>query len=243
MKTLLKSITKSDWAHRQICRLIALYIWFVHATSRWKVEGTETRDEMFASGQPFLIALWHNRIGMMPYACKEMNHQLCVVASGHRDGRLVIDAMGQFGFDGIPVDSKNGSQATRAIMRRLKNGGWVGITPDGPRGPRLVVKEGMVAIAAMAGVPILPVAYSTNRRRTLNTWDRFHIPLPFGRGLCRWGEPITLPARPSSEQRETWRQHVEEVLNELTDGCDIAMGHKPSARAAQKVPRVQDAIK
>lgn len=231
MKRVLKSITKSDWAHRQVCGLIALYIWFVRATTRWKIEGIDIRNEMFASNKPFIIALWHNRIGMMPYAYNEMNHQLCVVASGHRDGRLVLDAMGRFGFDGIPVDSRNGSKATRAIVRRLKDGGWVGITPDGPRGPRLEVKEGMVAIAAMAGVQILPVAYSTTRRRTLRTWDMFHLPLPFSRGICRWGEPIRLPKRASAEEREACRLHVEQVLNDLTDACDREMGHTPVPRA------------
>lgn len=227
MKSVLKSITKSDWAHRQVCSLIALYIWFVRTTTRWDIDGVAERDRIFASGKPLIIALWHNRIGMMPYAYRQMNHQLTVVASNHRDGRLVLDAMGRFGFDGIPVDSKDGSKATRAIVKCLKGGGWVGITPDGPRGPRSNVKAGIIAIASMANVPIIPVAYSTSRKKTLKTWDLFHLPLPFGKGICRWGDPIFLPEKSSPKIREEYRLYLERTLITLTNQCDQEMGHDP----------------
>lgn len=227
----LKRLTKQAWFHRLMCGLIAWYIRFVRYTSRWEVSGTEDRDRLMAAGQPYIIALWHNRIGMMPYAYAEKSHELCVVASGHRDGRIVIDAMGRFGFEGIPVDSKDGAKATRAIVKRLKAGGHVGFTPDGPRGPRLVVKEGMIVIASLAKVPIVPVSYAMKRRKVLGTWDRFQLPLPFNRGVCRWGKAIELPPRADEATREEYRRRIEDILNEMTDACDREMGHDPVPRA------------
>jgi len=230
---MLKKLSKQPWAHRLICSLIAGYIRIVRATSSWEVTGTEDRDRLFADGEPFIIALWHNRIGMMPFAYAEQSDKLCVVASGHRDGRLVIDTMGRFGFDGIPVDSKDGAKATRAIVRRLKEGRHIGFTPDGPRGPRLTVKEGMIVIASIAGVPVVPVTYSMRRFRVLGTWDLFKLPLPFNRGVCRWGKAIEIPKRADAETREALRLKIEEIMNEMTDSCDREMGHAPTPRPSE----------
>lgn len=232
----LKSLSKQAWFHYLLCRVIAYYIRFVRYTSRWQVEGTEDRDRLHAEGKPFIIALWHNRIGMMPYAYVEQLKNLCVVASGHRDGQIVTKAMGHFGISSISIDSRNPSIATRAIIKRLKAGHTVGITPDGPRGPRLVVKNGMIAIAAMAGVPIVPVTYAMNRRRILNTWDLFHLPIPFSRGICRWGPAIHLPEKPTAEQREACRLEIETALNDLSDDCDRDLGTQPTPRAPEPAP-------
>lgn len=228
---MLKRLSKQEWVHDLMCALIAWYIRFVRYTSRWEVSGIDDRDRLFAEGKPYIIALWHNRIGMMPYAYAEQSHNLCVVASGHRDGRIVIKAMGKFGFEGIPVDSKDGAKATRAIVKRLKAGGIVGFTPDGPRGPRLVVKEGMIVIASLANVPVVPVAYAMKRRKVLGTWDWFQLPLPFSRGVCRWGDAIEIPRRMDADAREVVRADVERILNGMTDDCDREMGHDPVPRA------------
>lgn len=225
--SVIKSLSKQAWVHRLVCSLLSLYIRLVRLTSTWTVEGTGPRDQLFAEGKPFIIALWHNRIFMMPYAYAEQSDHLCVVTSGHRDGRLVLDTMARFGFDGIPIDSKDGARATRTIIKRLKDGGHVGITPDGPRGPALEVKEGIIFIAAMTGVPIIPVSYAMKKRRILNTWDRFQVPLPFNRGICRWGDPIVLPKKPDEETREQIRQTLQKTLQDLTASCEQEMGHQP----------------
>lgn len=231
VKKAIKNLSKRPGFHRLICRLIAGYIRLVRLTSYWDVTGTADRDRLYAEGQPFIIALWHNRIGMMPYAYREKAHTLCVVASGHRDGHIVIGAMGRFGFDGIAVDSQDGAKAARAIVRRLKQGGRIGFTPDGPRGPRLVVKEGLIVIASLAGAPVIPVTYSMKKFRMLKTWDRFRVPLPFNRGICRWGKAVWVPKGADDATREAYRQKIEAVLNDMTDACDREMGHLPASRA------------
>lgn len=231
LKSTIKDLTKRPGFHRFMCGVIAGYLRFVRATTRWEIRDTEDRDRLFSKSDPFIIALWHNRIAMMPYAYPEQTHTLCVVASGHRDGQIVTGTMGRFGFDGIPVDSKDGAKATRSIIRRLKQGGRVGFTPDGPRGPRLVLKEGMVSIAAMTGVPVIPVTYSMKHFITLGTWDKFRMPLPFNRGVCRWGTAIYIPRKAPPETREHFRAQIEKVLNDMTDACDRELGQDPVPRA------------
>ena len=232
---ILKRLARSDAVHAAACLIIASYIRLCRWTSRWKVEGTADRDRLYADGKPFIIALWHNRIGMMPYAYAEQSHNLCVVASAHRDGMLVVRSMGHFGFDGIPIDSKAASKATRLIVRRLKDGGHVGITPDGPRGPRMRVKDGIIQIAALSGVPIVPVTYAMRRRKVLGSWDLFHLPLPFNSGICRWGAPIEVPR---GGDMEAVRLHLERTLIEMSDACDREMGHDPTPPAEPEPGRM-----
>ena len=95
------------------------------------------------------------------------------------------------------------------MLKRLKEGDCVGITPDGPRGPAMTASIGIVNVARLARVPIVPITYATSRRRVLATWDRFHLALPFGRGVYLWGEPIEIAAELDEaglEQRPTPRR-------------------------------------
>ena len=103
----LKQMMKREWFHHFISWCIAKYIYFVYATSRWEIRGRETRDRLIASGEPFIIILWHNRIAMMPFAWPTFEVPLLVLASGHRDGMMVDRAMGRYGVRTIPVSSRS----------------------------------------------------------------------------------------------------------------------------------------
>src|ERR1700722_19977776 len=92
----------------------------------------------------------------------------------------------------------------------------VGITPDGPRGPRRVAARGIAQLAALAAVPVLPCAARTSRRIILNTWDRMAIPLPFGRGVVVGGPAIIVP-------RDAWRDALPAItagMNRATERAD-----------------------
>ena len=61
------------------------------------------------------------------------------------------------------------------------------ITPDGPRGPRYVLADGVITLAQITGLPLVPVSYHLNWKVCLKSWDRFQIPLPFARCDIRVG--------------------------------------------------------
>ena len=97
-----------------------------------------------------------------------------MLISQHRDGQLIARTVRRFGIASIAGStSHGGSAALRAILRALKAGQCIGVTPDGPRGPRMRATGGAVDIARLSGVPILPAAFATSRRRVLGSWDRF----------------------------------------------------------------------
>jgi lysophospholipid acyltransferase (LPLAT)-like uncharacterized protein len=227
MKNFSRRIIRSDALRRALCRVIALYIRFVFATSRWTIEGAEQAARFHRDKRPFILAFWHGRLLMMPMAWPR-DVAIHMLISGHRDGRIIADAVGHFGITSIAgSSSRGGLAALRAMVKQIKNGDCVGITPDGPRGPAMQASQGIVAAARLAQVPIIPLAYATRRRRVMRTWDRFHLAFPFTEGLHLWGEPIEVPADSDEAALERYRQLVEDRLNALGNEADRRMGHDP----------------
>ena len=189
---LAKKILKSDLVRRILCWVISIYLRIVYNTSKWQYEESEFLQPLYESGKPFIIALWHNRVVMMPYAWRYPT-AISIFTSDHRDGKLVAYTMGWFGFSTIFGSTRRTDLKTmRTIVKSLKAGELLGMTPDGPRGPRMRLKPGVISIAKLAGVPIIPVAYSCSRCKVLDTWDNLIVPLPFSRGVFLWGDPLSL---------------------------------------------------
>ena len=217
---------RSELVRRIACWVTHCYIRFVYLTNRWSVEGGEWPRRLTGEGRTFIVAFWHGRLLMMPPAW----HQLAsfhMLISAHRDGRIIAGAMTYFGIDTIAGStSRGGSSALRAMLKRLKEGDCVGITPDGPRGPAMTVSTGTVNIARLARVPILPLTYATSRRRVLATWDRFHLALPFGHGVYLWGEPIEIANELDEAGLERARHLVETRMVEMVRNADRRFGHE-----------------
>jgi lysophospholipid acyltransferase (LPLAT)-like uncharacterized protein len=137
--------------------------------------------------------------------------------SQHNDGQLIGVVVRQFGIEPVlGSSSRGGANGLRQLLRLLRRGAMVGITPDGPRGPRRVAARGVAQLAALAAVPILPCAARTSRRIVLHTWDRMAIPLPFGRGIVVCGPAIVVP-------RDSWRETLPAItaaMNQATDRAE-----------------------
>jgi hypothetical protein len=153
-----------------------------------------------------------------------------MLISGHGDGRAISDVIRYTEIRTVEGSTnQGGSRALRALVQYLQAGEYVGITPDGPNGPAMRATTGVIAIAKLGKAPILPYTYATSRRHILNSWDRFHVPLPFGRGVFIWGEPIQIPAELGEAETETWRALVEDRMNALTAEADRRVGREAIA--------------
>ena len=136
-------------------------------TNRWAVEGEEWPRRLRARGAAFILAFWHGRLLMIPMAWQRLA-PMHMLISAHRDGRIIADAVTYFGVQSIAGSTRRGgSAALRRMLKRLEAGECVGITPDGPRGPAMVASGGIVNLARLAGVPIVPIVYATSRRTVL----------------------------------------------------------------------------
>lgn len=220
-----KALLRSAPGLRLSCWLVQAYVRLVWRTGRWTVEGAGFPQAIRGAGGAFILAFWHGRLLMMPMAWQRLA-PMHMLISAHVDGRLIAGAVRHFDIDSIAGSSNDGgSTALRAMVRWLKSGDCVGITPDGPDGPAMRASRGIVAVARLAEVPVIPLAYATQRRRILGTWDRFHLPLPFSRGVFIWGEPIRVEAELDQDGMEERRALIEHRLNLITCEADRRMGH------------------
>ena len=231
---LAKKIISSKLAKRILCAIAANYVRFVYLTSRWNVVGDEIPREFWAKNKKFLLCFWHGRLLMMPY-CWDKTKPMHVLISMHNDGRLLSETVSYFGIKTIVgSSSRGGASALRAMIKTFKKGDYVGLTPDGPRGPRMQAQEGIITVARLAKVPIIPIAFSSTNSKIFNSWDRFFFALPFGRAVFVWGDPIQIPETNDKSKLEDTRKKVENAINEVTKKADLMCGVNPIEPAILK---------
>jgi lysophospholipid acyltransferase (LPLAT)-like uncharacterized protein len=221
---LMKSLLRSRLALIVIPRVLGAYLWVVLRTNRWTFDGL-ANFAPHAAGAPAVFSFWHEHLPLMPalamLAKRLPNYRptpIHALVSQHRDGQFVGEVVRSFGIKPVlGSSSRGGARSLHQLLRIIKNGAMIGITPDGPRGPRRVAAFGVVQLAAISGAPILPCAARTSRRICTKTWDRMGIPLPFGRGVVVCGAAINVP-------REAWREALPGItaaMNKVTERADL----------------------
>ncbi|NLE00236.1 MAG: DUF374 domain-containing protein [Fibrobacter sp.] len=113
------------------------------------------------------------------------------MVSSSKDGIRAASVARMWHHDIIHGSSSHGgSSALRQCLRYISNKKSIGITPDGPRGPREIVKPGVAQIAFMSKAPVIALSIKLAHLWRLNSWDRFIIPKPFARLQLIASEPI-----------------------------------------------------
>ncbi len=230
-----KRITRSSAFIYTVRTLVALYIELVFWSARWRHEGFDTLRGFWAAKQPIIGVFWHGRMMMFPKFWRT-KQKISMLISNHRDGELIANSIEWFGVGAIrgsagrrkagqsAVSLKGGAAALRTMLKILESGESVAITPDGPSGPRMRVSSGVVLLAKMSGVPILPGSWSCRRSRVFSSWDRFMLALPFSGGVFMVGEPVHVPPDADEDTMEAARRNVEDQLNKLTARADEMVG-------------------
>jgi len=223
----IKNLSRNSAARGAACLLASLLIRLVWLTSRWRVIRPAGLESLWNSDQPIIVCFWHARMMMMPFAWTRAQSFRMLISS-HADGQFIAGTVSWFGFKTIAgSSSRGGAGALRALVRVLKGGNTVGITPDGPRGPRMRAQAGIVLLARLSGAPIMPATYAVSRRKLASSWDRFVIALPFSRGVYLWGKPIYVDRDADEEALEGARLELEISLNALTEAADRRVGVVP----------------
>jgi lysophospholipid acyltransferase (LPLAT)-like uncharacterized protein len=203
--------------------LASLSIRCLRATMRIRHEGREGLEALEAAGRNYILAFWHGRLLMMPYAYR--GRRMAIMISRHKDGELIARTMRRFGHAAIRGSTtRGGAEALRAVVRKLHSGWDVGITPDGPRGPRFQVQSGVIQAARLGGVPIVPVAFAARPARTFASWDRFMLPWPFARATFIYGRPLAVPRRAGAEEMERLRAALEKEMQAMTERAERDCG-------------------
>ena len=204
------------------------YLRIIKLTNRWELRKPPAAEALLAGDEPFIGCFWHGRLSTMRAAWPHDPSRFHMLISGHSDGAIIARAMRRLGFPVISGSSRRGAvPALRNIKQVLASGACVGVTPDGPRGPRMRAKLGAIKAAAATGAPILPVSGAVRRCSVLNTWDRFMAADFFSRGLILYGEPIKVPLGADRATMEHYRLELENRLNALTAEADRLCGLEP----------------
>lgn len=225
-----KRILSNSVTQSIMSAIAAMYLRLVYFTGRWQVIHGSVPEAYWTSGKPFILAIWHGRLLMMPYCWTQDRgtdggRVFHMLISAHRDGQLISKTIGRLGLGAVEgSSSKGGAAALKRMMKLLNKGEHIGITPDGPRGPRMRASSGVVALARLSGVPVIPATCSFTHCKVLKTWDRFVVALPFSRGVFVWGEPIEVPRDADDRAQEEYRQKIENALNDLCLEADRMTG-------------------
>jgi lysophospholipid acyltransferase (LPLAT)-like uncharacterized protein len=228
-----RSIRRAGITQGALSLILAAYIVLVRRTTRWNVVNREIVEGVWRDGGPIIGAVWHARVLMTVAAWPKKRNDVQppkILISMSPDGEFVARAAELLkvgvirGSSAKAQKQKGGAAAFREMLEHLRNGGCMAITPDGPRGPRMRASLGAIRLAKMSGAPILLYAWSTNRRIVFNSWDRFVLPLPFGRGFILWGGLIHVPHDADLPQLVALQQQLERDLTALTQEADRLAG-------------------
>ncbi len=214
----------SDWLLLHVVPPVGYaYLRALRRSMTIAVRGEEALRSAREDPGRYILAFWHSRFAMMPFGYPD--RRLVVLSSRHRDSQALARILHRFGLESAwGSTTRGGAAGVHAVIRKVREGYDVGVTPDGPKGPRRRAQSGVVAIARLSGLPIIPVSFSASPARRLRSWDRTLLPRFFSRGLFVYGPPIRVPRKADDAEQESYRLQVESELDRITDAADLETG-------------------
>jgi lysophospholipid acyltransferase (LPLAT)-like uncharacterized protein len=212
----------SRWHDRPTAALIYAGILGLGATVRFRL--SDSAAWLHTSGpEPVIFCIWHNRLALSLTIYnrflrrRQPDRKMAAMVSASQDGNLLSCVLERLRVQPVRGStSRRGPQAMRELTGWAKKGYDLAITPDGPRGPRYVIQEGIIALAQLTGFSIRPVSYHLSHKTVANSWDRFQLPWPFSCCEVSGGELIRVPRETSESDREKLRQQLEASMRQIT---------------------------
>jgi lysophospholipid acyltransferase (LPLAT)-like uncharacterized protein len=206
---------RDRWLIPYFAAAVAWLIRLWMSTMRLRIACADGRQHPVDPRQErFLYAFWHEGL-LAPLATRP---KIRVLISQHTDGEVISQICLRLGIGVIRGSTaRGGCQALLEMIRDQDESTHLGITPDGPRGPRRQLKAGVVMIASQTGLAIVPAGVGFVRAWRFASWDRFALPWPGSTLVGVVGEPIAIPCDLDRAAMQHWVQHVEGELLRLTE--------------------------
>ena len=188
------------------------------ATIHMEVFGSEHMAQAYQKYGHTILAFWHNRLLLMPYIYHYEMHlrHLVAMVSKSRDGKFTANFLKRFGFHCIRGSSSRGGMETFTQSIRMARQGYdIAIATDGPRGPIYQVQPGVIKLAQITSLPIVPASYHLSIHRQLSSWDKFIVPGLFAKLVFEVAPIITVPRRVGKNQLEQIRIKLQTQLEQL----------------------------
>ena len=188
----------------------------------WRVYFSDPHGIMEAGrDRPLIFCAWHNRLAYVMIAIREdiqpkTGRRLAAMVSASRDGAFLVEILRAFDVEPVRGStSRRGRQALLELSRQVKAGWHLGITPDGPRGPCYEIQDGILSLAQLTGLPIVPLGCQARRKVRFKSWDRFQLPWPLTRCDVAFGEPLEVPRKATDEQRNALKDDLKRRMMEI----------------------------
>jgi lysophospholipid acyltransferase (LPLAT)-like uncharacterized protein len=200
-----------------LARTTLFLIKLLAMTYRFEIHGFENAKKVFQN-PPSITILWHDKIILTPYIFNRFLSKLPFfsIVSKSKDADLLASAIDSFPLGTlIRVPHNKRHIALKQIIEELDKKNNMIITPDGPRGPKHVIKPGSIYIARKSKAFLLPFSWSSSRSWKLKTWDRMELPKPFSKVVCIFGEPFTV------KESKEGKNKLEEAMLKVTEKSNL----------------------
>ncbi len=199
-------------------KLAKAIIQAVMFSSRIRISGQENVAALQKENLPLIYIFWHRHILFVIHKFKNSGARPLISLSS--DGELVAAVAEEFGMNPIRGSSSKGGARAFLLMARCVQDekAAVLITADGPKGPARKVKEGAVQLALKTGAYVIPISWSGSRVKVLKkSWDRFMLPLPFGRIHFAFGQALQITGSGDASSLRQAADMLAEKLDRLEE--------------------------
>ena len=194
----------------------------------WRVRQVGDYHARTHPGSSCVLAFSHGLLLPLVYLHRQRGH--AAVISESRDGQIITDVVHRLGYEAVRGSTtRGGARALAGMIRALREGTTVGVTPDGPRGPRGSVQPGLVHAAARAGVPVVSLGIGTDRGWRARSWDRFLIPKPFARVVLTYSEPRSCRWGSDDAENQAMIATIERDLREEEERAQSLVAEESSS--------------
>jgi len=211
--------------------------WTINGTAFWdknyrriRIVSPAARPFVIDRTGPVIYALYHGcmiaLLGIHP------RQRTTILISNSRDGEIISRGCHGFGFSTARGSAgKGGVKGTLELLEAARQGQSLAFMVDGPRGPRQEVKLGIIRIAQMTGLPIVPIGLSARSVYHPGSWDRFTATSWASPMVTIFGEPLLVPESASELELEELRAQLEGRMKEMQVTADELWKHSDGVSA------------
>jgi hypothetical protein len=213
---------------------LACMVKAIGPTWRVQVVRGDIEPTVRAQRRNVIYAFWHGQLLYLMYRYRGSG--VYILVSQSRDGDVLSRILRHFGLPTIRgSSSRGGHRSLLALVRLARAGASAAIAPDGPRGPRHHAQSGVITLARLTEMPIIPVAVGARWKIEFRSWDRFLLPLPGSRIIVAYGEPVVVSAQTDAAMLEQKRQELEGKLLKLSEEVNLATQSRTLSPAGGRV--------
>jgi lysophospholipid acyltransferase (LPLAT)-like uncharacterized protein len=230
---------RHPWLIRLTAALGAVLVWLLMRTMRYRIflRGQDVHPGKHLP-RPMIYAFWHDSFLFM--AGMTSPRKACILVSQSADGELIAQLVQRLGHRVARGSStRGGAQGLWELLVEAQEC-HIGVTPDGPRGPRRRVKSGAIYLAARTGLAIVPVGIAYGKAWRARSWDRFAVPLPFTEIVGVAGRTLEVPADLDRAGLERYRLELEARMTEATARAEEWAGRKRRGKLENPAPLAEE---